>query len=838
MKRYDCNWEFNSFLRLLALLFLLPVAVSHASSPIIWIDPDEGASSVFVGEEKAKHYLQANAEHLGLPKDLKRMSLTKTRESLFATHFHFGQTLLGLTVDDAETIVTIDRATQKISRVFSNIDVIPEESVTAANLDPEEVLDIAWAHLKVHGELTHPLSVESIIWQSKKGPKNVYKTLVSVSKPYGHWEHIIDAKTGDILSVRNTHIPRKGEHEEKSVKAWTAEFARYQGPLVTREEAELAFRPFSDGHVFIASKPVKEAATGTGLIFDPDPRTRLGSLAIEDNSDETAFDGAYEKVTLQNITKVNKHYFLMGPWVSILDFDPPAVDPSYTKDGHWTDKRGQNGFNEVMTYYHLDQSQRYLQSLGYTEEKGIQAQSIEVDANGAEGGDNSFYDPSANRLSFGHGCVDDNEDADVILHEYGHAIQRDINSNWSKGDTGAMGEGFGDYWAASYSYSMTNAKSFHPNKVFIWDGHNKCWDGRELNKTKAQYKHRKIYNAHERLDGFISDELWATPIFQSFKQLVDTGYSREEFDKVLLESHFGLGAEVKMRHVADVMVETAKRYYPNKPYFQVLRKNFKKQGILPESLEYRGMQLIDSNFNRYLDPGELAAVILPLKNVSREYLTEVKASLVTSSTDISLSRDEARYAASKPGESVSQELPFLLALSKQVACGTQIPFELHLAYAGDEAEHQVVRFATQVGKPITLEASKSASEKILDNKTLISSFTIEDTGKSVMGDLKVNLHIKHDYMGDLAVRLISPTGKKRTLFKKGPSGMKEIQGSFPDDFVAEQSLSAFIGEPFDGDWTLEVEDKFKQDEGALIEWGIEATVDYQCSPDNRTLPGV
>ena len=94
-----------------------------------------------------------------------------------------------------------------------------------------------------------------------------------------------------------------------------------------------------------------------------------------------------------------------------------------------------------------------MQSLGFTT---IQNGSIRVDPHGLSGADNSHYIGSlANYIAFGEGGVDDAEDADVIWHEYGHAIIHSQVTNWNGGETGAMGEGFGDYFAASYSCSST-----------------------------------------------------------------------------------------------------------------------------------------------------------------------------------------------------------------------------------------------------------------------------------------------------------------------------------------------------------------------------------------------
>ena len=218
--------------------------------------------------------------------------------------------------------------------------------------------------------------------------------------------------------------------------------------------------------------------------------------------------------------------------------------------------------------------------MGYT---GIQARSIPADSDGVDGDDNSHYVPAPfDRIAFGHGCVDDNEDADVILHEYGHAITYAINPSWGGGDSGAIGEGFGDYWAETYSHTTANGATFQPQKVFDWDGIDTCWSGRRLNITGVRYDPGRQYRAHQSIGGGVqSDELWSTPLYQSFLQLRGQNVPREEVDTIVLQSMFGLGAGFTMRDLAVNVVATANNLFPTGPHAGVFEANFRSLEILP-----------------------------------------------------------------------------------------------------------------------------------------------------------------------------------------------------------------------------------------------------------------
>ena len=328
----------------------------------------------------------------------------------------------------------------------------------------------------------------------------VYQTEIGTEGPFGYWGLTLDAKTGDVLEARSTSISRKEV---------AFDFSEYEGPVLDRKATTAAF---------LATQAEKQSTTqtvavnGSGQVFDPDPVTTLQNSSLADGSAASSFTAAYFTRGLLDIDLTSGVYRLTGPWVQIASFESPNTAPTTTTTGNWTGVRGNQQLNDAMTYFHVDQNQRYMQSLGFSGATGIQYNSIEADADGLNGADNSHFIPSSNRIAFGKGCVDDNEDAFVILHEYGHAIHFSINSNWNGGDTGGMGEGFGDYWAGSYKYSTPNGSSFNPNWAFPWDGHNACWGGRMMNNT-GLYNHSSTYGAHTTVGGVSSDEtLELTPV--------------------------------------------------------------------------------------------------------------------------------------------------------------------------------------------------------------------------------------------------------------------------------------------------------------------------------------
>lgn len=781
------------------------------------------------GLDLAKAYIQANYARYGLANGLDGLRLADTKSSLLGTHYYFQQINGELPVEGAELIISVNQSGDAIYMVYN---AIHQESgrqeklkTQDARISQDQAFDIAWKAVSVRGSLQQRPSARLVGVVYKNKTRLAYKVTLGVSKPLGSWETLIDAKTGTILGIDDRTIPRKAG---KRGRAYNLD-----GPITNRA---LAFRNWAQKEQLAAKvdggEPTFTVEQGKGLVFDPDPRTTLNDDTLVDSSAENLFDPAYFKRELRDISFDGQKYTLKGPWVEIADFEAPATAPSSSTTGEWTDKRGKNAFNDVMTYFHIDQNQRYIQNLGFKDGTGIQFGSMKADSDGLSGDDNSHFDGLANRIAFGHGCVDDNEDADVILHEYGHAIQHSINKNWKGGDTGSMGEGFGDYWAASYSIKTPNGPNFNVNYVFSWDGHgpnNPCWPGRILNASNLKYEPGRTYGAHEAMGGGrYTDELWSTPLFQSLLQLKAQSVDITELDRVVLQSHFGLGSSVKMRDMANATIKAAQMLYPKGPHSKVLAANFAAQSIIevPQPKLSVAFKTTPLSNDGQVYPGDKFTLEATVKNVGTKAATGVKGS--ASSTDANVSFDPADLTYGEIAPNVSASDTVTVAVGADAVCGSEIPVEVKVTQANFPEVSGLVN--VRVGKEQGVAKSETADVSIPDNNTsgLTRSLTIENIKAKVSKNFNLQINIQHPYRGDLKVVLVSPAGTQVVLHDRSGSGADNLTGTYPLDLSPKESLDKIVGEALQGTWKLIVSDGASNDTGSLVSWGIKDVSGYSC----------
>jgi subtilisin family serine protease len=103
---------------------------------------------------------------------------------------------------------------------------------------------------------------------------------------------------------------------------------------------------------------------------------------------------------------------------------------------------------------------------------------------------------------------------------------------------------------------------------------------------------------------------------------------------------------------------------------------------------------------------------------------------------------------------------------------------------------------------------------------IVSTIDVSDTVQ-VFG-LSANVDISHTWIGDLVVKLTSPTGTEAVLHNR--------EGGSADNIVKSWDLSAFNGEMATGTWTLSVSDNVGADTGTLNNWGLVITGLGDASP--------
>ncbi|HEX6873771.1 MAG TPA: bacillolysin [Micromonosporaceae bacterium] len=308
---------------------------------------------------------------------------------------------------------------------------------------------------------------------------------------------------------------------------------------------------------------VKEV-DGSGRVFNPNPVVTLQNESLTDNSnaDSPVFAPAYATVTL---TQLNSGVTtLKGAYAdNVSNQAVSSATRSYLYN------RSQAGFEQVMGYYHITTAQEYIHNLGFT---NVNNSAQKYRTTGLKA-DNSYYDPQFDRITFGTGGVDDAEDAEVIWHEYGHAIQDDqVPGFGSSSEAGAIGEGFGDYWAYTMSEPVSANTATTPLACIAdWDavsytsGTPHCL--RRLDGTKV-YPGDLVGEVHD--DG----EIWSRALFD-----IHAALGRTMADTVILEAHFSFAPNTSMPAAANATVATAQALYGSTAA-NAVRAAFQARGIL------------------------------------------------------------------------------------------------------------------------------------------------------------------------------------------------------------------------------------------------------------------
>jgi len=453
-------------------------------------------------EQIARRALAANASALGLRSADADLALESVGKSAGATHVRFAQRYKGLPVYLGEVLVQYgpDGAIQLINNQMApglSLDVSPAVGAPAA---------LAAAQAKVPGsdELRAPAAHELVVYPGDGRPELAYHVVLYTRRPAGDWHVMVSARSGAVLA------------------AWDAIWGD----------------------------------SGSGRAYAPNPVQQSGTTTLADNNDAAgpALDAARAPVTLQHLDAATNR--LKGRSVDttgpgVLGCELPYVGgqaDEVSRSYNYT--RDDDRFEEVTVYAAIDGVQSWFQALGFT---NVNNRSIPVNVH-CMAADNSYYSDGDRALHFGDGGVDDAEDADIVVHEYGHSVQANQVPGWGPGrntEQRAMGEGFGDFLAGIYYVNEGNAAYLNARKYCIGD-----WDAVSYNPVSPANPGsgclRWINGRNERngadigaYRGTPSEEhddgrYWSAALTCMYEGMGGDVSARDAIMKLVLQHHFSL----------------------------------------------------------------------------------------------------------------------------------------------------------------------------------------------------------------------------------------------------------------------------------------------------------
>jgi len=321
--------------------------------------------------------------------------------------------------------------------------------------------------------------------------------------------------------------------------------------------------------VAVADKPGPGSSTGTASVFVSNPVEDLGDQTLTDQNDADAAvpAAAYHAVQL---TDLDGSGFLRGRWAEIVS---ETGNPAYSPTNTFSYTRSHDEFEQVMAYFWVTESQKYIQSLGFGTRfrpVNMEPQRLRINQWGA---DNSFATTHKDEIRLGKGGVDDAEDGEVITHEYGHAIHFSQSFDFG-GEGGAISEGFGDYWAVTTTQVVRQKLGLPPlaDPACVAD-----WDSTSYDPTPPHCLRRVDLDLHypENLTDEIHRDgrIWSRALWD-----VRNAVGNIRADTSIIEGQFDFPGTT-MADLARSIVAAAQTLYGNATANKV-RAAFVDRGIL------------------------------------------------------------------------------------------------------------------------------------------------------------------------------------------------------------------------------------------------------------------
>ena len=257
----------------------------------------------------------------------------------------------------------------------------------------------------------------------------------------------------------------------------------------------------------------------------------------------------------------------------------------------------------------------------------------------------------------------------------------------------------------------------------------------------------------------------------------------------------------------------------------------------------------------FIEPGESASLITELRNIGGLAPANLVGTISTVTPGVTITNASSTFPPIAPfGGTGVNNVPYAFTLSSGLACGVAPEFTLDSTYSNGNLSPQSFKFKVQTGKPGGSPTSNSFSgppAPIPDSNPAGVNVPIVVSGLSAIATIQFSIDgttcttavgattvgIDHSWVGDLIMKLTSPSGTTVTLANRpggtlnsgnnfcqtvfDDSAVNSIQNvaaadaPFTGSFKPASPLAAFLGEDPNGTWVLNVSDNATSDTGTV-----------------------
>jgi subtilisin-like proprotein convertase family protein len=252
-----------------------------------------------------------------------------------------------------------------------------------------------------------------------------------------------------------------------------------------------------------------------------------------------------------------------------------------------------------------------------------------------------------------------------------------------------------------------------------------------------------------------------------------------------------------------------------------------------------------------LEPGETFALQHGVRNTGTDVATGVTASL-TGGSGLNVEQADSAYPDITADTEEENSTPFEATLSGATACGVDATGILNVTSAEGGTQPVPVTIPTGRPGPQTTH-TKTQTLAIPDDNAggVQSTLFVPVSGR--IKDLDVTLNVSHTFVGDLKVELTSPDNSTTVRLAEHVGGPNNGGDNLADTVFDDQAsttigagastapytgsfrpqgdqLSRLDGKEQQGTWKLRVSDRYENDTGSLLGWGLTIRT-AQCDPD-------